>query len=188
VSQAAFIVKESHRDNYAMILNATICDKRLSYKARGLHHYLLSKPTNWRAVLADLINQSDLDGKDSVTAGLSELETLGYLRRVERPKVDGRYSGFDIYVYETPISPDGTGEDNPQRFGPGETGNSPDETEEGFPAPVEPVPDNPLLQKKEEQKTDLEKKEINDSISDSEPVDLEAIRRRNDEIFNRVRA
>lgn len=178
-----FIVKGPLRSNFSQILNSTICDKRLSYKARGIHHYLLSKPANWRAVLADLINQSDLDGKDSVVAGLHELEALGYLRRAERPKTDGKFAGFDIFVYGFPISPDETGEDIPLRLSPSDLAISPDETGEGKPAP-----DNPLLQRKNNKEEDYKERENDDACENSELVDLDAVRRRNDEIFNRKRA
>lgn len=168
-----FIVKAQQRDAYARILNSTLCDARLSFKARGILCYLLSKPTNWRTILKDLTNQAP-EGKASVVAGLNELETHGYLKRMQRPKVAGKYTGFDIYVHEAPISPDETGNENQSLTG------------SDF-----PLAENRTLQRNKEQTTELQTTEEHPSISDSvasEPVDMAEVRRRNDEIFGRKRA
>ena len=87
-----------------MIANGALGDERLSWKARGLLAYLLSKPDNWRVIVAHLVTQGP-DGKTSVMAGLEELETAGYIRRTKRPAIGGRYDGYDTELYE---SPDGT--------------------------------------------------------------------------------
>ncbi len=167
-----FIIKGHHSDNFAMISNSTLCDARLSFKSRGILCYLLSKPTDWRTILKDLVNQSP-DGRASVVAGLNELEALGYLKRVLRPKVAGKYTGFNIYVHEMPVSPDETANDNQTLTG----------------ADFQ-LAENQPLQRKKEQKKELQRKKENLSISDPDitPVDLTEVRRRNDEIFGRNRA
>ena len=56
-------------------------DSRLSYKAKGILAYLLSKPDNWKVIVGNLVNYS-ADGKASVYAGLKELKECGYYEKV----------------------------------------------------------------------------------------------------------
>jgi hypothetical protein len=155
IKEPDLIIKAHHRDSYAMILNSTLCDKRLSWKARGILCYLLSKPTDWRVIMTDLIRQAP-DGKASVMAGIKELQTYGYVRRVERPLLAGKFMGSDIYVFETPDAT--TSENQPL-------------TVSDFPSPV-----NQPLQIKEEQTTEIQIKE--EELSEFVDVPAQAARLR----------
>lgn len=64
-------------------------DPRLSWKAKGIAAYLLSKPPGWQIWTGDLIRRST-DGRDAVLAGLKELETFGYLKRQRMNGEGGR--------------------------------------------------------------------------------------------------
>lgn len=64
----------------AAFIDTALRDPRLSWKAKGIAAYLLSKPKGWRIWTADLIKRST-DGRDAVLTGLAELETCGYLHR-----------------------------------------------------------------------------------------------------------
>ena len=141
-----------------MIANAALCDERLSWKARGLLAYLLSKPDNWRVIVSHLVAQSDKDGKTSVMAGLEELETVGYIKRTRRPSIGGRYDGYDTELYE-----------------------SPDETASGFSTSNQggkTATENQPLIRTEKIMTDLKKKEENSQI-----VDLDIQRARFDNLY-----
>ncbi|MEV2909470.1 helix-turn-helix domain-containing protein [Paenibacillus larvae] len=69
-----------HENPYVMIDKYGFNDERLSWKAKGLLGYLLSKPDDWQIYECDLIKQS-ADGRDSVRTALRELEKFGYLTR-----------------------------------------------------------------------------------------------------------
>lgn len=103
---------------FSVVANEPFNDSRLSYKARGILGYLLTKPDDWEILVEDLINQSEKDGRDSVRAGLAELREYGYLVLADRRDARGRMLGKGYVLYETPeeadlsapvIVPDGPG-------------------------------------------------------------------------------
>jgi hypothetical protein len=96
------IRRAKHEKNYTVILNSTIQDSRLSWKSRGLHHYILSLPDDWSICIAHLTEQSLPDGEATVKSALKELETLGYLSKVRLKDDRGRFSKCVWDIYETP--------------------------------------------------------------------------------------
>jgi hypothetical protein len=66
---------------FASILNTTLCDKRLSYRSRGILASLLSKPDNWQVFLQDVVDNGT-EGVDSVRACFRELKALGYAKLI----------------------------------------------------------------------------------------------------------
>ena len=75
--------RADHESNYTDIPNESIRDEKLSWKARGLHHYILSLPDTWEINISHLVRQSDKDERDSVKAALKELESLGYISKAQ---------------------------------------------------------------------------------------------------------
>jgi hypothetical protein len=97
------IIRTNKRENpYVMIDKFGLNDERLSWKAKGLLAYLLSKPDNWQIYERELIKRSK-DGRDSVRAGLRELEKFGYISRRQLRNEDGSFSSMEYIVYERPI-------------------------------------------------------------------------------------
>ena len=91
-------------NNFVMIDKTFLEDDRLSYKAKGILAYLLSKPDNWKVVVGDLVNRSK-DGKASVYAGLRELKEYGYYNKTPVRNEQGtRIVRWESVVYELPIS------------------------------------------------------------------------------------
>lgn len=91
--------------NYKTIhLKAVADDDHLSWKAKGLHTYLVSRPDGWKFRHADLVNRAS-DGKYSVTSGIEELEACGYLR-IEHVRENGRFAGTVWTVSEVPMTSD----------------------------------------------------------------------------------
>jgi len=86
---------------YACIDKVPINDKRLTWKARGVLLYLLSKPDDWRVIIADLINQSP-QGESAVRSAIRELREAGYIQR-EVVREKGKIVGGMYTVYERPI-------------------------------------------------------------------------------------
>ena len=53
------IIRVKKDKNYFAASNVPFNDKRLSWEARGVMGYLLSKPDNWQVRFDDLVNQGD---------------------------------------------------------------------------------------------------------------------------------
>lgn len=70
--------------NYKTIDLRPLYDDRLSWQAKGLHTYLISRPKNWKTNKQDLINRSK-NGRDAVTAMIKELKECGYLFIIQIP-------------------------------------------------------------------------------------------------------
>lgn len=90
--------------NFVMMDKTFLEDDRLSYKAKGLLAYLLSKPDDWKVIVGNLVNSSK-DGKASVYAGLKELKECGYYEKVPVRNEQGtRIIRWESTVYEVSIS------------------------------------------------------------------------------------
>jgi hypothetical protein len=70
-----------------------IQDENLSYSARGLYAFVMSKPNNWRGQIYHLSDSSKQDSTYLVRKALKELVQSGYaaLRKVK--KDNGFYGG-----------------------------------------------------------------------------------------------
>lgn len=75
-------------DNFAQIHNEALADGRLSFKARGILAFLLSRPPGWKTS-AERLAKSGIDGERAVKSGLKELEACGYLKRTRTHGPDG---------------------------------------------------------------------------------------------------
>jgi len=95
------IVKIQKRTHpFAMIDARALNDERISWKAKGLHAYLMSKPNDWRVIFSDLVKHAT-DGPYSVRATLNELRRFGYAR-LEAVKNGRLFCGSCWTVYEWP--------------------------------------------------------------------------------------
>ncbi len=91
------VVKRSH---YMRVMNAVFLDSRLSWEARGLLGYLLSKPDNWQVRVRDIIVNGPARAK-KVRRMLKELEKHGYLVRQRVQQPNGKLDWISL-VYESP--------------------------------------------------------------------------------------
>ena len=113
---------------YVQLEITALNDARLSFRAKGLHTYLMSKPNNWRVYIKQLAKESPKEGREAIAGALKELEDAGYIRRKRLRNTQGRMEGWDTKIYETPeLAQDDTAFDQeiPPPF-PGE------DTENGF--------------------------------------------------------
>ena len=78
-------------------------DPELSWKAKGLHTFILSKPDDWQIYVSELTKHAK-DGKESTASGIQELIENGYIVRTRRHKPDGKFDGYDYRVYERPTT------------------------------------------------------------------------------------
>lgn len=77
-------------DNFAQIHNDALADGRLSFKARGVLAFLLSRPPGWKTS-ADRLAQSGVDGERAIKSALKELEATGYLQRTRTHDGAGKW-------------------------------------------------------------------------------------------------
>ena len=102
LSEVIRVRKRPH--NFVMMDKTFLEDDRLSYKAKGILAYLLSKPDNWKVIVGNLVNHST-DGKSSVYAGLKELKECGYYEKKPIRNGEGtRITRWESTVYEIPNS------------------------------------------------------------------------------------
>lgn len=92
------IIRTPRPDRYAIVPMPAVEDHKLSWKARGLLAYLLSRPDNWRTSSQHLARCGP-DGRDAVRTGLDELVQAGYLVRRRRQDPAGRWS-TETCVYD----------------------------------------------------------------------------------------
>lgn len=93
-------VKKDKNNPYIMLNKEFVNDTGLSFKAKGILLYLLSKPDNWRIMICDLINSS-IDGETAVRNGIKELITAGYIEKKITRTNKGRFEKFEYIIYET---------------------------------------------------------------------------------------
>lgn len=95
-----FRVVKSKDNPYVMIDRRPIENTTLSFKAKGILTYLLSRPDGWEVSVADLIKRGT-DGEKAVRAGLKELKDAGHMKYTTSRKA-GRITGWLIEVFEVP--------------------------------------------------------------------------------------
>jgi len=108
------IRRAARRQRFVIVDQATVEDTRLSWAARGLLAYLLSRPDDWKVLVNDLKKRGNL-GRDGIYALLRELRSAGYVRFERNRDDQGRMRGGTYIVSEVPApltdSPDVAGPD-----------------------------------------------------------------------------
>ncbi len=98
------IIRAPRRHRFVIIDQRAIEDTRLSWAARGLLGYLLSRPDDWKVLINDLRKRGDL-GRDGIYKVLRELREAGYVRFLRARDQQGRIRGGSYLVQEIPDSP-----------------------------------------------------------------------------------
>jgi len=94
------VYRVKKNNNYVVMDKTSLRDERLSWKAKGLHAYMLSMPDDWRFYREELSTHAK-DGVDAVKTALKELTTHGYLKRERRNNEKGKLE-WETVVYEVP--------------------------------------------------------------------------------------
>ena len=82
------------RERFTTISNSILLDRTISFKAKGILIYMLSRPENW-IFNAKEISKNSKDGMDSVYSGLKELVSSGYISRKKNSN-----GTIDYYIFE----------------------------------------------------------------------------------------
>jgi hypothetical protein len=91
-------VKKDKR--YFSASNEPFNDERLSWEARGLMGYLLSKPNDWKIRMGDLEKRGPAGGR-KIKRMLAELRLNGYMNRIRLKLENGKFDWITD-VYESP--------------------------------------------------------------------------------------
>ncbi len=95
------VVKD--KDNPFVMMDRRVLENpALSWKAKGLLAYLLSRPDNWKIIMGDLVKRST-DGEHSTRGALKELIEAKHVVRITERDEDQRFIGFVYEVYEKPF-------------------------------------------------------------------------------------
>ena len=100
-ARTIFRVQHGKDNPYFMMRRRTAQDSCLSFDARGVMAYLLSKPDNWEVNREDLMNEGRI-GKDRLKRITDELKEAGYLTVEIEHGEKGKFSGTSYTVYEAP--------------------------------------------------------------------------------------
>lgn len=87
--------------NFVVIDKNLINNSSISWKAKGILIYLLSKPNDWVLIISDIINHST-DGRDAVYSGIKELEKAGYVEKILERDKNNHFLGYVYFVFEKP--------------------------------------------------------------------------------------
>lgn len=165
------IIRGDHESHFTIISNQVMRDDRLSFRARGVHHYLLSFPTGWR-IDSSTIARAGKEGRDAIRTALNELQEAGYLTRIREQDAQGRWRQV-VVITEIPAM---TSEDSVDmrrviRFAHDST-----HADSQPPRPEKPNADNPVVgdsglirknDEKNEKKNPLPVDAIIDHLADS---------------------
>ncbi len=85
---------------YFMLRRATAQDTTLSFEARGLLAYILSKPDDWKVQPSNLQQNC---GRSVVYRILAELIEHGYIRRTQTRDENNKIISWDYAIHEEPL-------------------------------------------------------------------------------------
>lgn len=98
------MIIRTNKDNnpFVMLDKTALNDSNLSWKAKGVHAFMMSKPDDWKFYMEN-IEKSSKDGRESLRSAFKELQEQGYLTRRPHQDSQGRLDGWETIVHEQPI-------------------------------------------------------------------------------------
>lgn len=95
------IIKNKTQDNFTVVPNSVLNDEKLSWKAKGILAYFMSKPSDWVIRERDLINKAT-ENKAAYRTGVEELVKAGYITKSQSRAERGKYSETTIIIDFSP--------------------------------------------------------------------------------------
>ena len=178
------IIRVPKVSNYTVMSNHHLIDRDLSFKAKGLMSYMLSRPDDWDFTIEGL-SRLNKDGVDAIARIVRELEAHGYLERNRLRDSKGAFGMMEYILHEQPI-PEKPIRENPGLDNPGLD----------IPGQENPGQENPILGNRRQLNTDRrntgeEKKDIKNTESSttdlSNPYPSNTERERVSEVQEEVR-
>lgn len=96
-----YFVKQHRKENFTILDNTCIRDSNLSWKAKGVHTYLMSLPDDWKIHISEIVNHS-CDGKAALYSAIQMLEHYGYIKKIRNRRKDGCFENTVYQVFEAP--------------------------------------------------------------------------------------
>ncbi|KKB24956.1 conserved phage C-terminal domain-containing protein [Staphylococcus carnosus] len=87
--------------NFVTVHKDFIHDFNISWKAKGILLYLLSRPDDWKIYETELKKHAT-DGRDSLRTEIKELEEAGYICRTRIRDEKGHFKEYEYQVFELP--------------------------------------------------------------------------------------
>lgn len=85
---------------YTVLDNRLLANANLSYRARGVLAFILSKPDHWQTN-APALARASTEGRDAILKALAELEAEGYVIRTRHQDTAGRWTTI-VTVFDEP--------------------------------------------------------------------------------------
>lgn len=101
MSDEKHIIRVEKNKNYSIMSNVHLRDKNLSWKAKGIHSYVLSLPDDWEIRVNHLITVST-DKKKSTRSGLNELYDNRYWQKYP-VYINGKVDHWVTKISEIPF-------------------------------------------------------------------------------------
>ncbi|SGI69991.1 hypothetical protein [Mycobacterium tuberculosis] len=146
---------------FVMLDKRPLEDTRLSWEAKGIHAYLMSKPDSWKINVKHLIKQSR-NGRDAVYRIINELIAAGYIVRNQEKGDDGTFKDIEYILHELPT--------HWEEF---EVPKSKKKKKETSPLPENPDTENPDTDNSNTENPNTENPDIsNNDFSDTEITEI----------------
>ena len=92
------ILRNQITGKFSIIENQLITDERISDAAFRVACYLISRPDNWQIRNKDIMKQLRIKRQETLSGYWKQLMSSGILHRKEKPKVNGRFGGYDYAI------------------------------------------------------------------------------------------
>lgn len=94
------VIKVKTQKDFTVLYNVVLENPKLSFKAKGLWAYCMSRPNDWQFHVSHLATVSK-NGVDSVYAALKELIAEGLVQKVQKNE-KGKFGPVDYIIYPYP--------------------------------------------------------------------------------------
>lgn len=93
------VIRVKKTENFVSIHKECLENPSLSFKAKGLWAYCMTRMNNWEFCVAHLSTVSK-EKEDAIYSAIKELEAAGYCKKIQR-NINGRFQPVDYEIYET---------------------------------------------------------------------------------------
>ena len=91
---------------FTQMPNDIIERKDMSWEAKGLLSYMLSKPDDWKFYIDDIVKHGNC-GEKKIKSIIKELKEFGYLEIKQERGVEGKFGNYIWTLNESPKVPKG---------------------------------------------------------------------------------
>lgn len=98
--------------DFVRIQNDILTNDKLSWKAKGLLCFMLSRKDDWHFHKVQ-VQKYSTDGRDGTISAFNELIKAGYVKQIRKRDTKGKFVAFDYLVYDTPFT-ENPNSDNPK--------------------------------------------------------------------------